>query len=200
MMITKLISEQKFKIHEKIDSYKKNNLDMNNLSPQYLNESISSPQIKNNSYTSNTITNDLILDIINQSLDIPSDKEYKITWNIWDIITEPILKDTKRIENELMFTKLNEFGLHKDSEENSKLLYETRRYEENQCVMISNRINELELKVKNNESKRMKDLIKYEDIKKKRYKTNWISVYEELANERGPWGTLENSEVLFNSK
>lgn len=141
----------------------------------------------------------LILDLINHCVAPPSttQQQQQITWSVWDRVTEPIFIEASQAERDLVKSKLtDEFGSERDIEDSRKQLVEARRIEQRQSYMISSRLEELMSRVKAAEHGRLKDIAKAEDVKRRKCRSDWAAVYEELANERGAWGAaLESAEV-----
>lgn len=140
---------------------------------------------------------EVVIDAINQSLKLRD--ELAISWNKWNEITEPIMREAMKAEKEMLSSKLNVMGLHKDSQESTRQLEDARRAEDVQLSALSHRVEDLDLRIKTAEAKRTRELVRSEEARRKRCKANWGVVYEELANERGPWGggALDSSDVSF---
>lgn len=138
---------------------------------------------------------EIVVNAINQSLKLHD--EHALTWSKWNEITEPIMREALRAEKDMLSTKLNVMGLHKDSAESTRQLEDARRAEELQLTGLSHRMDDLDVKIKMLESKHSRELMRSEDTRRKRCRANWGVVYEELANERGPWGggALDSSDV-----
>ena len=139
----------------------------------------------------------LILDLINHCVAPPSTTQQQITWSVWDRVTEPIFIEASQAERDLVKSKLtDDFGSERDIEDSRKQLVEARRIEQKQSYMILSRLEELMSRVKAAEHGRLKDIAKAEDVKRRKCRSDWAAVYEELANERGAWGAaLESAEV-----
>jgi len=137
----------------------------------------------------------IVVNAINQSLKLHDDKV--LTWAKWNEITDPIMREAMRAEKDMLSTKLNVMGLHKDSQESTRQLEEARKNEELQLTQLSNRMEDVDMKIKMLESKHGRELMRTEDARRKKCKANWGVVYEELANARGPWGggTQASSDV-----
>jgi hypothetical protein len=137
----------------------------------------------------------VVMDAINQSLKLRD--ELALTWSKWNEITEPIMREALKAEKEMLATKLNVMGLHKDSQESTRQLEEARRTEEMQMAMFNHRLEELETKTRSMDVKRTRELVRAMEARRKRYKASWSSVNDELSNERGPWGggALDSADV-----
>lgn len=143
-----------------------------------------------------------ILDLINHCVAPPSPTTsttpQKITWSVWDKVTEPIFVEASQAERDMVKSKLtDELGSEKDMEGHSrKHLIEARRIEQRQFSAISSKLEELTSRVRSSEHGRLKDAVKAEEWKKRKCRSDWAAVFEELANERGAWGVaLESAEV-----
>lgn len=140
----------------------------------------------------------MILDLINLCVAPPSTTQQKISWSLWDEVTEPIFIEASQAERDMVKSKLtDELGSEKDIEGHSrKHLVEARRIEHKQFSSIALKLEELTSRVRSGEHCRLKEAVKVEDAKKKKCRSDWAAVFEELANERGAWGAaLESSEV-----
>lgn len=137
----------------------------------------------------------VVVDAINQSLKLR--EEQALTWAQWSELMEPIMREALKAEKEMLGSKLNVMGLHKDSQESTRQLEEARRSEEQQMAALSHRMDDLDIRIKAAEAKHSRELIRTEEARRKRCRTNWATVYDELANERGPWGggALDSSDV-----
>ena len=140
----------------------------------------------------------MILDLINHCVAPPSTTQQKISWSLWDEVTEPIFIEASQAERDMVKSKLtDELGSEKDIEGHSrKHLVEARRIEHKQFSSIALKLEELTSRVRSAEHCRLKEAVKAEDAKKKKCRSDWAAVFEELANERGAWGAaLESAEV-----
>lgn len=140
----------------------------------------------------------MILDLINHCVAPPSTTQQKISWSLWDEVTEPIFIEASQAERDMVKSKLtDELGSEKDIEGHSrKHLIEARRIEHKQFSSIALKLEELTSRVRSAEHCRLKEAVKAEDAKKKKCRSDWAAVFEELANERGAWGAaLESAEV-----
>jgi hypothetical protein len=146
---------------------------------------------------------EVVLSAINQSLKLKDGDA--LSWAAWSELTEPIMREALRAERDMLATKLNVLGLHKDSQESAKQLEDARRTEDNQLAALGQKMEDLDLRVRAMESKRTRELLRLEEGRKKRVKASWAEVYEDLANERGPWGggqggdTPDVSVVVFSN-
>ena len=80
---------------------------------------------------------------------------------------------------------------------NKHKTYSDGSREDMQLASLSHRMDDLDVKIKMLESKHGRELTRTEDARRKRCKANWGVVYDELANERGPWGggAMDSSDV-----
>lgn len=141
---------------------------------------------------------DMILDLIKHCVAPPSTTQQKISWSLWDEVTEPIFIEASQAERDMVKSKLtDELGSEKDIKGHSrKHLVEARRIEHKQFSLIALKLEELTSRVRSVEHGRLKESVKAEDAKKKKCRSDWAAVFEELANERGAWGAaLESAEV-----
>jgi hypothetical protein len=128
----------------------------------------------------------VVVDAINQSLKLRD--ELALTWAKWNEVTEPIMKEALKAEKDMLATKLNVMGLHKDSQESTRQLEDARKAEDLQMTALTHRLDDLEIRIKGAESKHARELLRNEEARRKRCKAGWTTVNEELGNERGPWG------------
>jgi hypothetical protein len=116
-------------------------------------------------------------------------RENQITWNDWKELMVEILKSAAQREKQLISSRLDHIGLHKQSEETSSQLEVYRRAIIDAQAYYEQRIDSIAGKAFHHEQKLLRDFIKVESYNKKNTVKEWNNLYLELSNERGPWGT-----------
>ena len=121
----------------------------------------------------------------------------QLTWSEWIQVTDPVLKNAQCIEDEMISSKLTDMGLHKDTEECARTVYGLRQGENAFATGLTFRIEELEGRVQASEVRRYRDSVRIEELRRRKHKRAWATLYEGLANERGPWGAgvCQSAEV-----
>jgi hypothetical protein len=116
-------------------------------------------------------------------------RENQITWNDWKELMVEILKSAAQREKQLISSRLDNIGSHKQSEETSSQLEVYRRAIIDAQSYYEQRIDSIAGKAFLHEQKLLRDFIKVESYNKKNTVKEWNNLYLELSNERGPWGT-----------
>jgi hypothetical protein len=111
-----------------------------------------------------------------------------LTLAVWKLFIDPISEEGKKIEKDILSSRLTEFGLHKPSHDLSQILDKQKTLQQNYFndmqVNIEKSINNSKLAEVNH----FKFQCRFEESQRRRNAMNWNSILEELANERGPWG------------
>jgi hypothetical protein len=132
-------------------------------------------------------TSAITLEIIRLALQLPNDS--KFSWALWSTGMEPILREAQKTEELMLASKLTDMGLHKHSQEMTVLMERQRQTEATHTSSISARVEDSINKVHTAENKHLREAGRSEEQSRKKHIQSWTKILEELANERGPWGS-----------
>lgn len=126
-------------------------------------------------------------EILRIVLQLPSDGTFH--WDIWCSGMEPVLDEAKKAEDASLASKLTELGLHKHSQVIRKLVDTQANARDTYFYHTSLAVDEAVSKIRLSESKHLRECIKTEENLRKKNISDWDKVFEEICNDRGPWGS-----------
>jgi hypothetical protein len=132
-------------------------------------------------------TSAITLETIRLALQLPNDS--KFSWPLWSTGMEPILREAQKTEELMLASKLTDMGLHKHSQEMTVLMERQRQIEAAHISSISARVEDSINRVHTAENKHLREAGRNEEQSRKKHVQSWTKILEELANERGPWGS-----------
>lgn len=155
-------------------------------------------QINGRLATPQTNLKEVILQAVRTGLQISPDAEF--SWKTWNKGTSVILDEAKKFEDSLMESRLTDMGMHKHSQAILKQLENYRSLEEQLINSLNKKVQDAVLKAQQVELKRNKDIVRNEDTQRRNCAKYWNKILEEVANERGAWGSgiCESDEVSWN--
>ncbi|RYH28540.1 DUF4704 domain-containing protein [archaeon] len=113
----------------------------------------------------------------------------RITWTEWSVLMDTQLKVSADREKQLLSSKFDEFGLHKQAREVQSQMEIYVRAVDDAIMYYTQAIGLAVQKLTLNEQKVLKEVIRGEVMSKKRTVIEWQEMYTTLSNERGPWGS-----------
>eukprot|EP01038_Epipyxis_sp_PR26KG_P008120 gene8120-10998_t len=152
---------------------------------------------ENDDSSSDMNSSTIALESIRLALQLPNDR--KFGWSLWCKGMEPILQDARKTEESITSLKLTDMGLHKHSQD-LQLQLEAQALSETYLLKsLSTNVKEICSKVSMNQIKHLREVIRSDEVQKKRCEILWNKILDTLANERGPWGSgvAEASEILW---
>lgn len=126
------------------------------------------------------------LAILKEELQLPPTVDF--TWNIWLNATEHVLSTAQKRETELMASKLNEMGQHKDSDHVIRNLNLRSKQEAQFNSVIETKVRDTSVRSHVLESKHLRESIRLEKALGEEVEGHWKGIMDELTNERAPWG------------
>ncbi len=110
-------------------------------------------------------------------------------WDEWNVLMNEILKNSSAKEFQFVNTRLDNVGLHKISEETYVQLENFRRIQSDFMIFYEQEIKTSTHETILREQRLLRDYLKLDNLEKKAFLKEWTSLYDELCNERAPWGT-----------
>lgn len=121
------------------------------------------------------------------------------SWLIWNKSVESLVAEVKQIEDDTNSSKLTDNGLYKNSQEILKHVGIIRNEETKLIERYTSIVDQNLSTMKLLESKRFQDFQRNEDAFRKKCQYSWNRLLQDIANERGPWGSgvQQSLEVVF---
>ena len=121
------------------------------------------------------------------SLVLPSDVTF--TWQLWDVAMQVVFDEALQMEGEMISQKFTELGMHRHSQEVraqivAKCALETRR-----ALVLARDCEQARQVVLEQQARHTCDMLRALENQSKRCKSKWTRIVQEVANERGPWGS-----------
>jgi hypothetical protein len=149
------------------------------------------------SETSVMLMTEYVLDKVNQLFD--KNKGIRLTWTQWMAVMDDSITEASAKEKAAVAARLDDMGFHKHTEEITNSLAAFLQYVTSERTRLEEKTNGLVHKICSLEIRLLKDFVRTDAMSFKKCEANWMSLRDDLCNERGPWGSgsWDDDEVAW---